>query len=291
MDSLAPRVAARFLRANLQHEFVQRFEKLLSYAPENPPPHEVAEFRKWIASNFKLTGRVPPEAKRAREELERFWRSLELAAESSGFLPGAFHKMWDSGSSWDGVQRELSTIVQYLSVQATGKAPIFEKKVGGNTYLNLVGAGADRFEKMIGAIEGVFNGLSGWRHKALDGGIRVVFAGPKDFRGTSSGKYVSEKDELWIRATAGGRIEQGGSGYGGLAYVITHELGHRYERKHHVNVDFDRPEWQTTVYSRKEGEAFAELFALSNFGMTSYGADTINRFDYLMAHGKLPAFV
>lgn len=286
MDPLAPRVAARYLAANLLHEFEQRFEKLLSYAPDNPPPHEVHEFRKWISDNFKLTGRVPTEAKRAREDLERFWRFLETA-EGHGFMPRVFAPSF--GESWKHLKPYLPMIVQYLSSEGTGKSVVFEKKVGGNTFVNMVGASADRFDGLIATIEGVFSGLSGWRRKALDGGIRVVFAGPKDFRGTSSGTYRSEKDELWIRATPGGRIEKGGAGYGGLAYVITHELGHRYERKHHVAVDFDRPEWQTTPYSRKEGESFAELFALSNFGMKNLGGVALSTFEHLMETGKMPA--
>ncbi len=285
MDSLAPRVAARFVRANLQHEFEQKFEKLLSYAPDNPPPHEVVEFRKWIADNFKMTGRVPAEAKRAREDLERFWRHLDIAT-GHGFMPGVFAPSF--GESWKWLKPQLHTIVQFLSAEGTGKVPVFEKKHGSNTYVNMVGASEQRFDALIGTIEGVFSGLDGWHRKALDGGIRVVFAGPKDFGGTASGKYLSEKDELWIRATPGGRIEKGGGGYGGLAYVITHELGHRYERKHHVPVDFDRPEWHTTPYSRKDGEAFAELFALSNFGMSSQGGPALSKFEHLMATGKMP---
>ncbi len=289
MDPLASRVAARFLEASLEHEFAQRFDKLLSYAPDNPPAVEVHDFRKWIAANFKLTGRVPAEAKRAREDLERFWRYLETA-ESHGFMPGVFPTSF--GESWHHLRTELPTIVQFLSAEGTGKAPVFEKKVGGNTYVNMVGAAEPRFDAMIGAIEGVFSGLSGWRRKALDGGLHVVFAGPKDFHGTASGKYRSEQDQLWIRATTGGKIEQRGAGYGGLAYVITHELGHRYERKHHVLFDFDRPEWLTTSYSHKDGESFAELFALSNFGITNQGGgEILPRFEHLMATGKMPSAV
>lgn len=286
MDALASHVAARFLAAsNLQHEFEQRMEKLLAYAPENPPPHEVKEFRQWISQTFKLTGRVAPAAKRARENLERFWRFLEIA-EGPGLMPGVFPKSF--GESWHHLKPDLPAIVQSLSAEGTGKAPVFEKKHGGNSYVNMVGAAEPRFDALIGIIEGVFGGLNGWHRKALDGGIRVVFAGPKDFGGTASGKYRSEKDELWIRATPGGRIEKGGSGYGGLGYVITHELGHRYERKHHVPYDFDRGEWYTTPYSHKDGEAFAELFALSNFGMQNLGGAPLTKFEHLMTTGKMP---
>jgi hypothetical protein len=289
MDPLAYRVAHRFLTAGLEHEFVQRFEKLLSYAPDNPPPADVHAFRKWVSENFRLTGRVPAEAKRSREELERFWRFLEHA-EGHGYTPGVFPE--SVVDIWASIVRELPSIVQYLSGEGTGKAvPVFEKKVGGNTYVNMVGATSDRLDAMISTIEGVFSGLSGWRHKALDGGVHVVFAGPKDFRGTAGGTYKRDKDQLWIRATPGGRIDKAGGGYGGLAYVITHELGHRYEHKHHVPFDFDRPEWHTTLYSRNDGESFAELFALSNFGITSQGqggGHLLPTFEHLMTTGKMP---
>jgi hypothetical protein len=287
MDPLAPRVAARFLAASLQQEFEQRFEQLLSNS-DNPSPLEVHGFRKWISENFKITGRVPKEGKRAQEELNRFWRALELATQRFGLEPGKFATFY--GDLWRQIKHEIPHMVQFLSGEGTGTVvPVFEKKVGSNTYVNMVGASADRFGAMIGTIEGVFSALRDWRQKALDGGLHVVFAGPTDFTGTASGKYRREQDQLWIRATPGGRIDKGGSGYGGLAYVITHELGHRYERKHHVPYDFDRPEWFTSRYSQKDGEAFAELFALSNFGITAYKPDVVAKFEHLMTTGKMPA--
>jgi len=281
-DALVYRVATRFLKANLQHELTHRFDSLLQHAPDNPPPEEVAEFRKWIADNFRLSGRVPKEGKMAQSELNRFWRALEPASKRFGLEAGAFHFMT---SLWGQIQREVPAMIQYLTTEGTLKAvPVFEKKVGGNTYVNMVGASEERFNEMISAIEGVFSTLKGWRAAALSGGITVNFAGPKDFRGTASGHYSRDGDVLWIRATPGGRIEKGGSGYGGLAYVITHELGHRYEAKHHVPVDFDKTQWLTSPYSRKDGEGFAELFALSNFGITHYKPEVVEKFDAAMGH-------
>lgn len=303
MDPLAYRVAARFLRANLEHEFIQRFEKLLhSPGPMGPTPEEVQDFRKWITDNFRLSGRVPKEGKMAQSELVGFWKNLEQATTRFGLVgvqdrdPGDehhgkskfflwFHDFWEHR-----VKRELSNMVKYLSSEGTGKTvPVIEKKVGGNTFINLVGASEARFDEMISGIEKVFSELVGWRKKALAGGVRVIFAGPKDFHGTAGGTYRSEKDELWIRATTGGRIEKNSGGYGGLDYVIVHELGHRYERKQHVPFDFDRPEWYTSRYSMKDGETFAELFALSNFGMTNQGgAEVLPKFEHLMTTGKMP---
>jgi hypothetical protein len=298
MDPLAARVATRWVRASLEQEFVHRWEKLYN-APGGPPPEDVAAFRKWIADNFKLSGRVPKEGKMAQEALNGFWRSLERATQRFG-LEGVQIREEDQGKSpfrvWFGhqwenlVKRELPNMVEYLTTEGTGKAlPVFEKKVGGDTYVNMVGASAERLDAMIATIEGTFGTLKGWHRKALEGGVHVVFVGPKDFRGTASGTYKSATDQLWIRATPGGRIDKGGGGYGGLAYVIVHELGHRYERKHHVPFDFERSEWMTSPYSQKEGEAFAELFALSNFGIKHWHPDVIAKFEHLMETGKMPA--
>lgn len=281
---------ARILVASLETEFRDRFEKMMG-SPESPPPEEVQAFRKWVADNFKLSGRVPKEGKIAQGTLNHFWRALERATTRFG-LEGVQMRDEHRGRSpfyawyngfWNNVQRELPNIVQYLSYEGTGSKPlVFEKKVGGNTYVNMVGASAERFEGLISVVEDVFSTLKGWHRKALDGGVHVVFAGPKDFRGTSSGTYRSEKDQLWIRATAGGRIERGGSGYGGLAYVIVHELGHRFDRKQGTKIDFERSEWFTSPYSSKDGETFAELFALSNFGITTYKPEVVAKFEQLM---------
>lgn len=282
--SLAHRVVARFLTAGIQDELETRFEKLLSYDPRPPPPSEIREFCAWLAANFKLGGRVPKEGKMAQEELAGFWKTLQqigLDGGASNFA-GFFRSFWDHR-----IQREMPNIIRYLSEEGTGKALVTEKKVGGNTYHNLVGASAERFDGLIDTIEGAFSTLKGWRRKALDGGVHVVFAGPKDFRGTASGTYKQDRDQLLIRATPGGRLDKGGTGYGGLTYVIVHELGHRYAHKHRLPVDFEKSEWFTTPYSKKDtmsgGESFAELFAISNFGITgAWDQSIVDRFEELM---------
>ena len=285
------RIVARYLTAGLAEDFTTRFEKLLyATGPMGPSPEEVQAFRKWVAENFRLSGRVPQEGKMAQSELMTFWKKLEQATTRFGLIGVQDHPDYPGKSKfftwfvnfWETrIKRELPNVVRYLSVEGTGKAvPVMDKNVGANTYVNMVGASQERFDAMIDTIEGVFSSLVGWRRKALDGGVYVVFAGPKDFRGTAGGTYKKSQDQLWIRATTGGRIERNAGGYGGLAYVIVHELGHRYEHKHHVPFDFDRSEWVTTKYSMKDGETFAELFALSNFGITDQGgAHVLPRFE------------
>lgn len=282
MDPLTGRVVQRHVRASLEHDFEQRIKALLSYAPNNPPPNEIRDFRAWLANNFHFQTRTTPKGlKREKEELDRFYRVLALG-EESGVMPGAMiHTIEEM---WRQMKPYVPTwVAAFSSSEGSAKPITREVKEGGNTYLNEVGANDKNLAEMVKTIEHVFANLKGWRKQALSGGITVVFKGPKDFRGTSSGTYKRQLDQLWIRATTGGRVERGGSGYGGLAYVITHELGHRYENKHHVSVDFDRPEWHTSRYSHNDGESFAELFALSNFGITNQGDPAVlDRFEKLM---------
>jgi hypothetical protein len=92
---------------------------------------------------------------------------------------------------------------------------------------------------------------------------------------------------LYVRATPQVFKRTRGT-YGAFDYIIIHELGHRYERKRGLPVDFDQAEWWTTKYSQTEGmggsESFAELFALSNFGLTGYGRPGVfDRFEAVMA--------
>ncbi len=280
MDPLAPKIAARYIAASLEHEFVQRFEKLLAYAPNNPPPEEIKAFRKWISEKFHFT-RTPKGLKREREELERLWRGLEHT-ESRFIMPGVFHFMYGD-DRWTAIKRMIPAwVAGFTSEEGSAKAITHEKTVGGNTYTNLIGASDARLNGLIDTIESAFHGLKGWRRKALDGGINVMFLGSKDFHGTVSGKYKTDKDQLWIRATPGGRIDKGGTGYAGLAYVITHELGHRYEHKQRVPSNVEGNGWYTSPYSLKEGEAFAELFALSNFDIRGTWGDTLDRFERIM---------
>jgi hypothetical protein len=278
------RVIRRFIGASLATDFESKFEALLAATP-NPTPKDIEDFRKWVTNNFNWS-RAPREAKNAKERLDHFWRSLE-SFERGGFIPGAF-AMMKGGRVWDQEKEMIPTWVRFFSTEGTGKTVTRERVVGANTYINLVGASDKSLDGMISTIEEAFHSLKGWRRQALIGGVTTVFAGPKDFRGTSSGRYNVQHDRLWIRATAGGRIDKAGDGYGSLRYVIVHELGHRYEHKKGVPYDFQRPEWYTTRYSTAEGmsgasEAFAELFAISNFDIKGNWDQTkVDRFEKLM---------
>ena len=173
-----------------------------------------------------------------------------------------------------------------------------EVRIGENVYLNKSNFAESQLHKYADALESVFGELRGWRKRALEGGITVALAGPKEFRGTAAGTYRSREDVLYVRATPTVFKRAKGT-YGSADYILVHEIGHRFDYKFKTPEDFDREFWHTTNYSTKENlsgstEAFAELFALSNFGMLpgdvgregiggKWDLQKLERFDLLMA--------
>ncbi len=114
-----------------------------------------------------------------------------------------------------------------------------------------------------------------------------MFAAAQDFNGTVKGKYKSADDLLLVRTTPA--VLKRADGYASLDYILIHELGHRYEHKvRGLPVDFDKPAWWTTRYSRADSmagsESFAELFAIGHFGITgNWDAAILDRFEKVMA--------
>lgn len=249
--------------------FAGRSNGLLALG-QDVKPDDIAAFRDWLGASYNLSGRLgkdaPKSAKATQQQLLRLWGLLDgktvpyQSLISGGFITTMLSDLLPRAAEIDQHLRRRSD---------TGISVVQD----GVTYENKVGAGEQRFLGMVREVGQVLRELDGWRQRALSGGLRVILAGPGDFGGTASGKYSLEMDALLVRATPNGRISRGGDRYGGLAYVITHELGHRYEAKFHTP-NFETNAWRTSKYSEKEGEAFAELFALSNFGITSDGRKT-----------------
>lgn len=247
-------------------------------------------FVDWFNSVFRVAASVtPPGGKPVKMQVQSFlWmatasvyqdgntkRLREAYQELKPFIPALIAKFSDEG----------------------GTEVLTELKTSIALYKNLRGVPTPSFKKMVATLDAIFNSLKGWRRKALDGNFTVALAGPDAFRGTSKGRYNAERDTLFVRATPEVLRRSGGT-YASLEYILIHELGHRYERKHPVGINFDSigaGDWHTTKYSWSEGafghsEAFAELFALGHFGITSYGstqfADKLERFDRVMTTGK-----
>lgn len=292
-DRMARRVAARFMfSASLLDELIRRMDGLFA----NYTNKGSAEAAEWFKKNFRFDmSKTPQGQKDLKNKADKFHWFLRNAAgleaygkddpdNDGGWVRGGKEaaRIWEQE-----IKPQAGDLVRYFTDEG-GKIVPREVQVGGNTYVNLVGFDQKKLGQYVTAMETVFDELKGWRKKALSGGIRVVLAGPKEFRGTSAGTYRSAEDALYVRATPHVLKRTKGT-YGAFDYIIVHELGHRYDRKHGTKFDFERQEWWTTTYSRKDGEAFAELFALSNFGLSGSWDDVVSRFENLMTgHAEKP---
>jgi len=274
-DRMARRVAAKFMfSSTLNDELNTKMDRLFAdFIPE-----EAAKTAEWFKDNFRFeTPKTPQGQKDLKDKASKFHWFLR----DSGAKMPQVNSRAEAERLWKSEIKPLAgDLVRYFSNEG-GKIVPKEIQAGGNTYLNLVGLDQKKIGHYVTSMEAVFDEVKGWRRKAL-GGLKVALAGPKEFRGTAGGVYKSGEDTLYVRATPNVLKRTSGT-YGALDYILIHELGHRYERKNRLSVDFERPEWWTSKYSRKEGEAFAELFAISNFGLKGeWAQDRIERFEALM---------
>lgn len=286
MNAIALRVAARFVVASLVQELRGKMDDLLKDRLLDPAKGEA--LAAWLADNFYILSPKTPKGQKALKEIANklhWWLNAGIR----------MHRVGDGlrntiESAWKDLEPHLDTFAKSFSAEG-GKIVPKELTLNGNRFIN--GAGLD--EKKLGTyadrLEAVFNDLKDWRKGALAGGVKVLFASPKDFGGgTAGGKYKADQDTLMIRTTPD-VLKRVGTAYGGFEYIIVHELGHRYEHKHRLSQDFDDSQWWTTPYSMKEGEAFAELFALTNFGITSahrtWDPAIVERFEKVVKGGTL----
>jgi hypothetical protein len=188
------------------------------------------------------------------------------------------------------VKPTVPALVQFFSAEGDRsrgkKEEVVEIKLSHATYFNRSGMSSTTFKKYAGAVDQVLGTLKGWRRKALKGSLKVVFVGAQQMK--VQGKYRQATDELWVRATPKVLRRDAGT-YGGFDYIIVHELGHRYERYNSLpTVGFDRDvTWRTTRYSYNDGEAFAELFALSHFKIKGTWGKKLEAFETVM-EGRVP---
>ena len=284
--TIQERVATRFIQAGLEQELSQRMNKLFSSPYDDGDAAEVA---KWFKNTFRFdTAKTPPGQKKLKELASKFHWHLNAGSKQN--VGGDVPKVWRGNESnfkyaadiWAKELKPLAAdLVRYFSDEGIKVVPK-EVEVGGHTYLNLVGFDGKALGKIIQSLESVFDQVKDWRRKALSG-LKVALADPRHFHGTAGGKYKSSEDTLYVRATPAVLKRTRGT-YGAFDYILVHELGHRYDRKHGTKVDFDQQEWWTTPYSKNGGdEPFAELFALSNFGMTGTWGPVLEKFEQIMS--------
>lgn len=278
--TLVTEVARRFF-ASLSDTFESKMQEFL----EKPlDPAEGKELARWVVANFHFqTAKTPKGGKALKEALDKLhWflsSGLSQQADPEKLRPTI-------ESAWSSIKAQLDETVKLLSDEG-GRVVPKELKLGANTYSNVSGFQSDQLAKYAEALEDVFRELRGWRGKALVGGLKVALAGPKEFRGTSAGKFKSQEDVLYVRATPQILKRTRGT-YAAFDYIIVHELGHRYDYKYRPREDFDKPRWWTSKYSRNEGESFAELFAISNFNLTGpWDSSVLDRFEDYMTTGRV----
>ena len=222
-------------------------------------PQEAAKVGTWIEANFRVKlPRTPRGQKALKQQVNVFLWALRV---------GGAARESQVRDDWAAIKPQVPDLVRYFSDEGITNVPK-EIKSGPVTYLNWVGLDAKKLQAFTKSLDALWGSLKGWRRKALDGGLKVALAGPEHFRGTAAGVYKSDKDTLLVRATPKVLKRTPGQ-YGSPDYILVHELGHRYERKHPPTVDFERSTWFTTPYSMQTGQdSFAELFALGHFGIT-----------------------
>lgn len=255
----------RVVLAGLTENLKSKLEKLL----KNVEPQEAKQLGEWIEGNFRINSpKTPRGAKPVKELMQKLVWVLKNRPDPE-----------EIQQDWDRIKPQLSLLVKFTDEGGT----VVPKEVTleGIRYINDAGLPEAQVRKYAKRLGAVFKGIQGWRKKALSGSLTVNLKAPRDFNGTVTGKYRKSGDEMWVRTTPA--VLKRAQGYGSFEYIITHELGHRYESFNKVPTDFDKPIWWTTRYSRNEGESFAELFALSNHKLTgSWDQAIVERFDRVM---------
>lgn len=291
MTVLALRVAARYVVASLVQEFRQKMDDLLKDEKLDPTKGEALS--NWLTDNFYILSPKTPKGQKAVKELANklhWWLKSGIRMHKTDTPERETGLRNTIELTWKELEPHLDALSKYFSSEG-GKLVPKELVLNGNKFINGAGLDEKKLAEYAGRLDSIFNDLKDWRKGALAGGVRVLFASPKDFGGgTAGGKYKTDQDTLMVRTTPD-VLKRVGKAYAGFEYIIVHELGHRYERKHHLSVDFDKSEWWTTPYSQKEGEAFAELFALTNFGITrahkTWDPAIIERFEKVVKGGTL----
>lgn len=259
----------RVVQASLKPELERRMDDLLTGEYDPAKAKQVAD---WLQNNFRFKSpKTPRGQKQLKEEVHKLWWALAYG--------GASYRATVE-DAWSKIKPETSNLVRHFTDEGGVLVPA-EKKVGSTTYLNKAGLDVKTLERYIKRIEQVLATVNGWRKKAFAGGLTVVFASPRDFNGTATGKYKSSEDAMLIRTTPS--VLKRGAGYASFEYILIHELGHRYEYKNRLPEDFDKPHWHTTRYSRQDNESFAELFALGHFDLKgSWDQSVVERFEQVM---------
>ena len=267
----------RVFVAGLEHDLTQKMDHLLG-----TEPYSAADAKKvgeWFEANFRFKS---PKTPNGQKELKAKCESMHWALVNGGFVYRGQEDAYKFSviENWAYVKLHLGDLVKYFSDEG-GKIVPNELKIGSNTYLNKAGLDEKTLEKYAHRLNTVIESLRGWRAKALKGGVKVMLVSPRDL--ATGGKYKVSEDTLMVRATPVILKRDAGT-YASFDYIVIHEMGHRYEYKNSVPQDFDNPQWYTSKYSYKEGETFAELFAIGHYDMKGpWDQAVVEKFEKVMA--------
>lgn len=267
---------ARLVRAGLGEELRRKMDDLLVSFDAG----KAKALGEWFDANFRVSSpKTPKGGKELKDRAQRLVWVLKHRIDMSADADATEKARAEIESDWRLIEPHLSQFVAGFTDEG-GKVVPKEIVLDGVTFVNEVGVDETSVEKYAKRLTAIFNSVHGWRSKALKGGLKVVLSSPRNFNGTAGGKYKTNEDALYVRATP--TVLKRDGGYGSFEYIIVHELGHRFERFNSVP-DFDKAEWRTTRYSSKEGESFAELFALGHFNYTgTWDQAIVERFEKVM---------
>ncbi|MFS1427686.1 hypothetical protein LMH73_011065 [Vibrio splendidus] len=231
----------------------------------------IQEMKDWI-SHFPVTGRCPNGQKNNLSKLKTIKDACDMHDQYGLYSPNIDACL----SYWD--ESEIDSIVD--SFIKADKVTSFTHK--GITFINESPISEKVFMGKCKEIVELINSLSGFHQKATEGKFSVVFKSSSEI--SSKAKYVSAKDEVWLKHTSKADSEL----YGHLKYILVHELGHRYEHKHGLPDGFNDNSYRTTQYSYTDAfsasEAFAEVFALSHWkGKYEQYDEVISKFNNMMS--------
>lgn len=230
----------------------------------NVDPYKFLEWKEYMVDDLKQwlepfqldTGKAP-------RGFKDKWNDLKFINRNINTVFGVMHdNIKNSFSRWS--KDDIDEIVTKLG--SKNKKTI-EVKGKYATFKNFSNMADKTFIKRANDLDKHLSTLKGVHKKALNvKPLEVHFVKKEVSKATAV--YKSEEDKIFIRSD---RKAIDGDGYGSFNYIITHELGHRFERliKYYDRLEHD----YTTRYSRADSfqsEAFAELFALSHYGIKKY---------------------
>ncbi len=276
IERILDRISGHELAASgsLRDQLTEQMEGLF----EAFSAEKALEVSKWMRANMRIFTRAPSQAKNIKDSMESLAKLLADVGNRNWVVNVEQYVQ----QVWKDHQPFLHEVD--LLARKGGPAQI-ELKVDGHTFFNEAGLSDQKFTQYAKSLVDLFGSLKGWRLRALEGGVKVVLAGPRAFRGTAAGKYRLVEDRLYVRATPA-ILHRGAGTYGAPDYIIVHELGHRFEHREKIPRNFDSTDWFTSTYSYNDGETFAELFALGHFGIEgvhgkTFG-DRLARFESVM---------